>query len=61
MSTKEIEQIKIKADKWDALDKKIGEFYTDSDGKVCMEGQKPVNTGDLCDIGEIAATEFGWL
>ncbi|KAA0126420.1 hypothetical protein FY557_17365 [Chryseobacterium sp. SN22] len=40
---------KIKADKWDKLDEKIGEFYFDD------------AEGDLVDIGEIAATELGYI
>jgi len=39
----------IKADKWDKLDEKIGEFYFDD------------AEGDLVDIGEIAATELGYI
>jgi hypothetical protein len=41
---------KTKAEKWDKLESKIGAFYEDEDSE-----------GDLCDIGEIAAMEFGYL
>ncbi|WP_254562170.1 hypothetical protein [Dyadobacter diqingensis] len=42
-----------KAAKWDALEERIGKFY-ESD-----EDDEP--EGDLCDIGEIAASAFGYL
>ena len=52
--TKEqIEIFKEKANKWDALDKKISKFYNEEDDEV--------NDGDLCDIGEIAAQAFCYL
>jgi hypothetical protein len=41
---------KVKAEKWDSLNEKIGIIYEDEDSE-----------GDLCDIGEIAAMEFGYL
>ena len=45
-----------KAEKWDKLAEKISTFYFDEEGNeledVC---------GDLCDIGEAAASAFGWL
>lgn len=42
-----------KAEKWDKLEAKISKFYPeDYDDNV---------EGDLCDIGEIAATAFGFL
>lgn len=44
---------KIKADKWDALDEKIGKFYPDDEADEAG--------GDLCDIGEAAAMAFGYL
>lgn len=46
--------LKIKADKWDALDEAIGNFYLE-------EGDEDYNNGDLTDIGEIAAMAFGYL
>jgi hypothetical protein len=44
------QKYKVKADKWDALESKIDAFYEDEDGE-----------GDLFDIGEVAAMEFGYL
>lgn len=48
-----------KAKKWDELGAKIAEFYCDETGEYNEEN--PKNKGDLTDIGEIAATAFGWL
>lgn len=44
------EKFKTKAEKWDRLERMVGAFYEDEDGE-----------GDLFDIGEIAAMEFGYL
>jgi hypothetical protein len=41
-------QYKVKADKWDELDEKIGRFYSEDDDNEDEEG-------NLCDIGEVAA------
>ena len=48
----ELAEIKLKAAKWDALDKKLTKFYPEdgSDGE-----------GDLVEIGEVAASAFGYL
>lgn len=50
----QIEEFKAKADKWDALDEKIGEVYfqdeEDEDGGA-----------DLAHVGELAAQAFGYL
>jgi hypothetical protein len=40
-----------KADKWDKLAEQIGKFYEDDDE----------TEGDLADIGELAASSFGYL
>ena len=46
-----IEKYKIKSEKWDKLDEKIGKFYeNDIDDE-----------GNLIDIGEVAAIAFGYL
>lgn len=45
---------KMKADKWDELDKKISEFYPEG-------AEDNDDYGDLADIGEIAAIAFGYL
>lgn len=50
----QIKEFKEKADKWDALDAKIGDIYIhdeeDEDGGA-----------DLADVGELAAKAFGYL
>lgn len=48
-----------KATKWDALAADIAEFYPDytEDGSEIPA----IRQGDLADIGEVAATAFGWL
>lgn len=53
ISEKEYNELKLKASKWDALDVKLAEIYNE-DYDVDQEV-------DLCDIGEIAATAFGYL
>ena len=50
----EIEQMRIKAEKWDVLEAKIAKFYEDENGEVEDEG-------DLISIGEVAASAFGFL
>lgn len=58
--TKEqIEQMRIKADKWDALGTEIAKFYLNTDGEY--DKDNPEKEGDLTDIGECAAAAFGWL
>lgn len=48
---------KDKADKWDALDKKIGSYYIiDEEDESNFE-----ENGNLLDIGEDAARAFGYL
>lgn len=49
------EDIKTKAQKWDELAAKIAAFYPD------YEGIESEEEGDLTDIGEAAATAFGFL
>jgi hypothetical protein len=53
----QIEEWKRKAERWDALDEKISKFYFTEDGEEIMDGEG----GDLSDIGEAAATAFGYL
>ncbi len=49
-------KISAKADKWDALEKKIASFYVPPyDDPEEFEG------GDLLDIGEAAARAFGFM
>jgi hypothetical protein len=51
----EIERLKEKAAKWDALEKKIAKFYEGANGEA------PEIDGDLGAIGECAASAFGYL
>lgn len=51
MGDKTITEWEKKAAKWDALEGKISEFYREEESKE----------GDLLDIGEAAATAFGYL
>ena len=53
----QINEFKIKADKWDALDKEIESFYIDDDGEEIPDDE----CAGLDAIGEIAASAFGWL
>lgn len=43
-----------KAHKWDVLDDKMSKFYENEEGEI-------ENDGDLTDIGELAASAFGYL
>ena len=54
-----IEKYKIKSEKWDKLDEKIGKFYeNDIDDEENEDGE---DEGSLIDIGEVAAIAFGYL
>ena len=56
------EHCKRIAKKYFALRDKIEEFYLDEDDNDPQETGKPAkNPGDLCDIGELAANEFGFM
>lgn len=57
---KEIQVMKSKADKWDALGAEIEKCYCNSDGEYDDENSE-IMGADLCTIGEMAATAFGWL
>ncbi len=57
---KELEQLKLKAKKWDNLGDEISKCYCNSDGDY--DEYNPIIEGaDLLTIGEMAATAFGWL
>ena len=59
--TKEqIEEIKSKADRWDALGEEISKCYLNSNGEYDGENTE-IEGADLCTIGEIAASYFGWI
>lgn len=59
----EIEQFKRKAEKWDKLDKAIGECYgyEDESGEWVEYDEEDERAGDLIIIGELAANAFGWM
>jgi hypothetical protein len=58
-SAEQIQEWKKKAEKWDALAGKIDKFYTNEEGEY--DEENPENKGDLTDIGEAAASAFGYL
>ena len=58
MATKEMELLKLKAEKWDKLGAIIEKFYTDENGEFSEDN--PETEGDLSDIGLEAITAFGW-
>ena len=54
-----IEKYKIKSEKWDKLDEKIGKFYeNDIDDEENEDGE---DEGNLIDIGGVVAIAFGYL
>lgn len=55
----EYEALQNKSKKWDELENKISEFYCDEQGEYSEDN--PKRQGDLCDIGEVASSAFGWL
>ncbi len=55
----QIEVFKRKAEKWDDLESKIAKFYCNKNGEY--DEENPENDGDLCTIGEIASSAFGWF
>lgn len=52
-------EIETKAKNWDSLDKKIAACYFDDEGNELSDEQ--IEHIDLTSIGEIAATELGYL
>ena len=59
--TKEqIEKWKAKAEKWDALGEEIETCYCNTDGEYDEENPE-CEGADICTIGEMAASAFGWL
>lgn len=57
INEQELEKLKIKAEKWDTLGKKINKYYPYA---AKTEEDLEFN-GDLCDIGLEAAMAFGYL
>lgn len=57
----EIEVWKSKAEKWDRLDAKIGKFYDEEEESEQEYGEQEFGDGNLLDIGEAAASAFGYL
>jgi len=63
-TAEQIEEWKKKADKWDELDDQIAKCYCNKDGEYVDEDsddKAEIEDADLCTIGEIAASAFGWL
>ena len=48
-----------KSKKWDALSARIERVYCTEDGEMREDDDE--EGGDLCVIGEMAASAFGWL
>ena len=59
ITKQEFEEMSGKSKKWDALGKRIKKYYCDKTGEYNEEN--PELKGDLGDIGEAAASAFGWL
>jgi hypothetical protein len=57
---KQIEEMKNKADKLDALSKEIDKCYCNANGEYDEENPE-IKGANLITIGELAATAFGWL
>lgn len=55
----QIQEWKKKAQKWDNLYKEVSKFYCNADGEY--DEENPEKEGDLCSIGEVAASYLGWL
>lgn len=56
----QIEQWKLKAEKWDKLDEQISKCYCNENGEY-DEDNPEFEGADLLTIGEIAASSFGWI
>lgn len=56
----QIQEFKNKAEKWDKLETEISKCYCNVDGEY-DEDNPEIEDADLCTIGEIAASAFGWL
>ena len=59
-TTEEIADWRNKAAKWEALDKRISKCYLNKEGEY-DEDNPEIEDADLCTIGEMAATAFGYL
>jgi len=58
----EIEAFKRKAEKWDALRSKIDKCYPpEPEDEIEGDDTDYNESADLCTIGEIAASAFGYL
>jgi len=57
---KEIQEWKTKAEQWDKLGAEIAKCYENEQGEY-DEDNPEIEDADLCTIGEMAATAFGWL
>jgi hypothetical protein len=56
----QIQEWKNKAEKWDKLEVEISKCYCNKDGEY-DEDNPEYEDADLCTIGEMAASAFGWL
>ncbi len=56
----QIQEFKNKAEKWDKLEAEISKCYCNVDAEY-DEDNPEIEDADLCTIGEIAASAFGWL
>ena len=53
------EKLLVLANNWNELEKEVNKFYVNVDGEY--DEDNPESEGDLCTIGEITATAFGYL
>ena len=59
LTLNEFEILKKKAQKYDELEDEISKFYINTDGDY--DENNPEREGDLCTIGELICTHFGYL
>jgi len=59
IDAEELKELKSKAEQWDNLYDELLKFYCDENGNYSEDN--PTNEGDLGDIGEAAASAFGFL
>lgn len=61
LSEEQLYEVVVKANKWDALDEKIGTFYPEDTDEELPFGEFDENSDGLISIGEAAAMAFGYL
>lgn len=57
---KKIQPLSSKAKRWDRLGKQISKCYNNADGEY-DEDNPEIEDSDLCTIGEMAASAFGYI